>query len=108
MLTDMHLHSAAGVEMLANLAEHIVPAPSHAPLNEADERREILVERFCVRSLLLGVPFENMSARMASLLQTGSVNWQTCDIKKCRGQMAAQKSQATAVTRKGLAHSMCS
>jgi hypothetical protein len=50
----------------------------------------------------------NMSARMASLLQSGSANWQTSNIEKCRDQMAAEKDQATAVTRKGLAHVICS
>ncbi|MEG3148921.1 hypothetical protein U1769_03405 [Sphingomonas sp. ZT3P38] len=45
---------------------------------------------------------------MANLLQSGSANWQTEDIEKWRGQMATQKGQATAVTRKGLAHVMCS
>lgn len=28
MLADMHLHGTTGIEMLADLTEHIVPAPS--------------------------------------------------------------------------------
>jgi hypothetical protein len=48
-----------------------------------------------------------MSARMANL-HSGSANWWTSNIGNYCGTMAAEKGQATAVTRKGLAHVMCS
>ncbi|QNA86575.1 hypothetical protein G4G27_23290 [Sphingomonas sp. So64.6b] len=58
MLANMHLDRAAAVEVGADFAEHIVPTPPDALLDETAERGEILVERLGVGRLLFRVALE--------------------------------------------------